>query len=263
MPDYLFSTVGGNTSCVEIATSEPFRLVFDAGSGLRDLGWAIREGGKAETIHLFLSHFHWDHIQGLPFFGPGYNPANTISVYSPFADLESILSSQMRRPYFPVELSALVAIKQFVHLEKGTIHLGGVSVSHKAMNHPGGCYSFAIREKDKKVVYATDTELSATDFHRTPENIAHFDGADALILDAQYTLGDAIEKQYWGHSSFSMAADFAVTWKIRKLVLFHHEPEYSDQKIDSILKSATWYLKHIQTHRIEVVVAREGLEIDI
>jgi phosphoribosyl 1,2-cyclic phosphodiesterase len=131
------------------------------------------------------------------------------------------------------------------------------------MNHPGGCYSYAIEEDGVKAIYSTDTELREEDFRRTPENRAYFQDADLLILDTQYTLGEAIEKYNWGHSSFSLASDFAATWGIKRLVLFHHEPSYSDLKIESIFKSASWYIEHLESRGIEVFLAREGLELEV
>jgi ribonuclease BN (tRNA processing enzyme) len=136
-------------------------------------------------------------------------------------------------------------------------------VRYRALNHPGGCYSYRVEEKGRSVVYATDTELTEADFQKTPENIAYFEGVDALILDTQYTLGEAIEKYNWGHSSFSLAADFAATWGIRRLILFHHDPAYSDRKIQSILQNAAWYIERLQGRGIQVILAREGLELEV
>jgi len=263
LPDYLFSTVGGNTACVEIETEEKCRLVFDAGTGIRNLGEEIVLSKKPAAVHLFFSHFHWDHVQGLPFFGPAFDPRTYLAMYSPNPDLKNILEGQMKEPYFPIGLDAMGARKEFVHLEGRGIRIGKVDIQYRSMSHPGGCYSYAVQEGGKKVIYSTDTELDPKDFDRTPENETYFKGADALIIDAQYTLGEAIEKQYWGHSSFSLAADFAASWKIKRLVLFHHEPTYGDQKVGSILKSASWYMKHIEDRGIEVVLAREGLELGV
>lgn len=263
LPDYLFSTVGGNTSCVEIKTNEHCHIVFDAGTGIRNLGQEIIASHKPASIHLFFSHFHWDHIQGLPFFSPAFNPETHLVMYSPVPNLREILEGQMKEPYFPIGLDAMGARKEFIQLSGLGVKLGNVSIRYRSMSHPGGCYSYAVEEAGKKAIYSTDTELDPKDFDRTPENEAYFKGADALIIDAQYTLGEAIEKQYWGHSSFSIAADFAASWNIKRLMLFHHEPSYGDQKIGSILKSASWYIKHIEDKGIEVVLAREGLEIDV
>lgn len=263
LPDYLFSTVGGNTACVELVTGEKCRIVFDAGTGIRNLGQEILSYKKPCAVHLFMSHFHWDHLQGLPFFGPAFDPHSYMSFYSPNPDLQAIMEGQMRQPYFPIGMDAMGAKKEFVHLKGDGVKIGEVRVHFRSMSHPGGCYSYAVEEAGKKVIYSTDTELDAKDFDRSPENERYFADADALIIDAQYTLGEAIEKQYWGHSSFSLAADFAASWRIKRLILFHHEPNYSDKKIESILKSAEWYLSHMRGPRASVILAREGLELEV
>ncbi|HAE21560.1 MAG TPA: MBL fold metallo-hydrolase [Spirochaetaceae bacterium] len=263
LPDYLFSTIGGNTACVEIVTEENCHIVFDAGTGIRNLGQEIAATKKPTAVHLFFSHFHWDHVQGLPFFGPAFDSRSYIAFYSPDPDLKAILEGQMRSPYFPIGLDAMGARKEFVQLHGEGVRVGGVRIHYRSMSHPGGCYSYALEEGGRKVIYSTDTELDAKDFDRSPENERYFGDADALIIDAQYTLGEAIEKQYWGHSSFSLAADFAASWRIKRLILFHHEPSYNDRKIESILKSAAWYLSHMEERGVSVVLAREGLELEI
>lgn len=263
LPESVFSTVGGNTSCVELRTRENCYIVFDAGTGIQNLGRLISASRKPAAIHLFFSHFHWDHIQGLPFFGPAYDPANHLNFYSPVDGFKDILERQMSQPYFPVTMEAMNASKQFFQIQGSGVRIGDVRIWYRGMNHPGGCYSYAVEEAGHKVIYSTDTELDERDFDRSPENEAYFKGADALIIDTQYTLGEAIEKQFWGHSSFSLAADFAASWKIKRLILFHHEPVYNDIKIDTIFKSASLYLSHLEERGVEVILAREGLEIDI
>lgn len=263
LPDYLFSTVGGNTSCVEVVTKEPCRLIFDAGTGIRELGNEILATKKPVACQVFFSHFHWDHIQGLPFFGPAFDPRFSITFYSPVPEFKSILEGQMKPPYFPITMDVMSAKKEFRVLGGEPVTVGGVTIRYRAMNHPGGCYSYAVEENGLRAIYSTDTELREEDFRRTPENQAYFQDADILVLDTQYTLGEAIEKYNWGHSSFSLASDFAATWGIKRLVLFHHEPSYSDLKVESIFKNASWYIDHLESKGIEVFLAREGLDIEV
>jgi phosphoribosyl 1,2-cyclic phosphodiesterase len=263
LPDYLFSTIGGNTACVEVSTNESGRFIFDAGTGIRDLGAEIVALREPVSCHVFFSHFHWDHIQGLPFFAPAFDSNNHITFYSPIPDFRAILENQMRHPYFPITMDLMSASKHFDVLDGRPVQVGGVEVRYREMSHPGRCFSYQVREGNLKVIYSTDTELREEDFRRTPENSDYFQDADLLVIDAQYTLGESLEKYNWGHSSFSLAADFAATWGIKRLVLFHHEPSYSDRKIESLFKNAEWYVEHLESTGIRVFLAHEGLEIEV
>jgi phosphoribosyl 1,2-cyclic phosphodiesterase len=238
-------------------------IVFDCGSGLRELGSAhIAENRKPNHYHIFFSHFHWDHIQGLPFFTPAYDPSVKIDFYSPLPNVEKYLSGQMVRPYFPVQFDAMSSRKSF-HLLKKDTTVNGRTVQFKKMNHPGDSYAYCVNENGKRLIYATDTELSATDFMKTEENASFFQGADMVIIDCQYTLGEAIDKYHWGHSAFSIAVDFAANWGIKHMVMFHHDPAYNDHKLYGILQSARWYLERANIKDIELTLAYEGLEISL
>lgn len=264
LPPWLFGTVGGNTPCVSVDTGNPGeRIVFDCGSGIREMGIAAgREKIKPERYHIFFSHFHWDHLQGFPFFNPAYDPAITLDLYSPKPGLKDILAGQMNAPYFPVTIDTMGARKIF-HLLEGPVTIGSVHIERKKMNHPGDSYSYKLREGDRRFIYATDTELTAEDFMQTGENSAFFQGADIIVLDCQYTLGEAIDKYTWGHSAFSLAVDFAANWGIKHLVMFHHDPTYNDRKLYNILQSARWYLERMNIKGMELTLATEGLEISL
>jgi len=264
LPPWLFGTVGGNSPCVSITFDNiDDCIVFDCGSGIRDLGIAqAGEKRKADHYHIFFSHFHWDHIQGLPFFGPCYNPAMKIDFYSPVGGIEQVLRGQMVNPYFPVNLDVMGSIKTYHYMEK-EVDISGRSVTAKKMNHPGDSYAYCVCENGKRVIYATDTELTSGDFLKNDENIAFFKEADLIVIDCQYTLGEAIEKYNWGHSAFSLAVDFAANWNIKHMVMFHHDPTYDDQKLYGILQSAKWYIERMNIKGIELTLAYEGLEISI
>jgi len=264
LPPWLFGTVGGNSPCVSI-TLENFneRIVFDCGSGIRELG--VEHGAekvKPSNYHIFLSHFHWDHLQGLPFFGPAYDPSVKLDFYSPVPDIEKILGGQMIHPYFPVRMENMGA-KKFFHLMENTININGCNISFKKMNHPGDSYAYCVNENGKRFIYATDSELTAGDFLETSENAAFFRNADLIVIDCQYTLGEAIDKFNWGHSAFSLAVDFSANWGIKHMVMFHHDPTYDDQKLYNILQSAKWYLERMNIKGIELTLAYEGLEISL
>ncbi len=264
LPESLINTVGGNTTCVEIKLSDGTHIIIDAGTGIRELGLDIvkkRNAGK--IFHLFFTHFHWDHLQGLPFFDPAYIPHNQLIFYSPRPNLEEYFNEQMKFPYFPVTMEAMGAKKSFHELKGNSMTLGSGKISWRRMKHPGGCFSFKIEENGKSFIFATDTELQKGDFERNEENDSFFKGADILILDSQYTLDEAIDKYDWGHSSYSQAVEFASAWNIKSLGLFHHEPKYGDNKLYSILNSAKWYLSHLENNNIDLFVTAEGQELEL
>jgi phosphoribosyl 1,2-cyclic phosphodiesterase len=262
LPPWLFGTVGGNTPCVTVNLEDsPEILIFDAGSGIRELGEAVSsEKPKLTQYRLFLSHFHWDHIQGLPFFAPAYDPSVTLDFYSPMKNLEDSLRGQMTSPYFPAHMESMGCKKNFHSMDDKVI-LGGVTISGKKMNHPGDSYSFMVNDGKHRFIYATDTELSTADFLKNEENTRFFKNADLIVIDCQYTLGEAIEKYNWGHSAFSMAVDFAANWGIKHMVLFHHDPAYNDRKLYNILQSARWYAERMNINGMTLTLASEGLEI--
>jgi phosphoribosyl 1,2-cyclic phosphodiesterase len=264
LPPWLFGTVGSNTPCVSISCNSASDLiVFDAGSGIREFGISmVKEKLKHNRFHIFFSHFHWDHLQGLPFFNPAYDPSVTIDFYSPMKNLETALNGQMTSPYFPVHMESMGAKKKFHELSE-PVRLGKLIIQYKKMNHPGDSYSYKINEGDKNLIFATDTELSANDFQKTEGNTSFFENADCIVLDSQYTLGEAIEKYNWGHSAFSLAVDFATNWNIKHLILYHHDPAYDDRKLSTMLQSAKWYTERIGIKGIEITLAMEGMEINL
>ena len=270
LPPWLFGTVGGNSPCVSVQFEDPENaeltnqkniLVFDAGSGIRELGiFTAKLKPKITTYDIFFSHFHWDHIMGLPFFNPAYDPSVMVNFYSPFAATETALHGQMTSPYFPVHMESMASQKKFLTLS-GPMVLNGVSISFRTMNHPGNSYSYKVDDGRHRFIYATDTELSANDFIKNEDNSAFFSGADIIVLDSQYTLGEAIEKYNWGHSAFSLAVDFAANWNIKHMVLFHHDPTYDDHKLFNNLQSARWYMERMNIKGLSLSLAMEDMEI--
>ena len=263
LPDNIFGTVGGNTTCVEVRLDDDTLIIFDAGSGICRLGNHLQhENDHIRNYHLFFTHFHWDHIQGLPFFSPQvFNPGCVINFYSPVTEFKEILSGQMKNPYFPVTIDLFSKSIKYNVLGNDSIRIGNAEISWRRMKHPGGSYSYKIEENGKTMIFSTDTELQDSDFEKNKKNIKYYQSSDVIILDSQYTLDEAIEKYDWGHSSYSLAVDFASAWNINKLVLFHHEPLYDDNKMATIEKSANWYKKYQQNSDIKVILAREDLEI--
>ena len=264
LPPWLYGTVGGNSPCVSVdldGFDEP--IIFDSGTGIYEMGVAcLNRTPRPAQYHLFFSHFHWDHLQGFPFFNPIYSQLVTMDFYSPSPDLEKILNDQLCPPCFPVKLENMQAKKIF-HLLKEPVSLGPAAVTFKKMHHPGISYSYQIHSNGKRFIYATDVELSTGDFLQTKENIDFFKNADMIVLDAQYTLGEAIEKRNWGHSAFCMSVDFAAHWGINQLILFHHDPAYDDMKLCEISEAAQRYLQKMGIKGLEVKLAVDGLEIEL
>jgi len=265
LPPWLYGTAGGNSLCVSVdidGSGGPF--VFDCGSGLRQMGIACNAVNPSPSqYHVFFSHYHWDHLLGFPFFNPAYSPLVTLDFYSPKPGLEEGLRTMMSEPHFPVRLENMMSKKRF-HLLEAPVAIGPVSIAYKKMNHPGDSFSYSLGHNGKRFIYATDVELTPADFEPNEENTGFFKDADLIVLDSQYTLGEAIEKYNWGHTAFSMAVEFAVNWGIKHLVLFHHDPTYDDRKLYAILQSARWYLQRMDAVKgIEISLAVEGLEITL
>ncbi|MDR0495664.1 MAG: MBL fold metallo-hydrolase [Treponema sp.] len=264
LPPWLYGTVGGNSPCVSVdidGLNEP--VIFDCGSGLRELGIAcVAARPRPSRYHVFMSHFHWDHMLGFPFFGPAYNPSVTMDLYSPQDGLRDYFAGMMKEPYCPVCLENMASTKNF-HLLEHPLAVGTASIAFKKMNHPGGSCSYLVSQNGKRFVYATDVALSVNDFIPNEENSGFFKNADLVVIDAQYTLEEALEKYDWGHNSFSMAVDFAASWGIKRLVLFHHDPAYDDRKLHEILQTARRYAERMDIKGVEVSLAVEGLEISL
>jgi phosphoribosyl 1,2-cyclic phosphodiesterase len=267
---------GGNTPCVEVRFDKTI-FVCDAGSGIRELGKdLLARHPSPKHLHLLISHTHWDHIQGFPFFEPVYMPATQIRVFGREADVNSpyqLLSGQMSSDYFPVSFKDLGASIVDDHLDGGQKEIDGVLVRSIPLNHPGGCLGFCFEKDGRKIFYATDNELEIAPGDVFPDldnfgPLRHFpealvqaaQGADLLIHDAQYTDKEYAAKIKWGHSSCYSATDFAIQAKAKSLALFHHDPESTDQELDEMVHSCR---QRANCHGAELTImaAREGVEL--
>jgi phosphoribosyl 1,2-cyclic phosphodiesterase len=250
---------GGNTSCVEVRAGGQL-YVFDCGTGFRMLGQDLRRHSNGHPIsaHVFVSHFHWDHIQGLPFFGPLYdNPQNRFQFHcsSRTRRLKQVLEEQMAAPFFPVGLNQMQAHQDFYDLEEGSVDLGDVHLQCKWLNHPQGCMGFRLESRDGIFVYATDNEPGDATFDKNVRKLA--EGADVLVYDAQY-LPEEYEAQRrgWGHSHWREAVNIVMESGAKELVLFHHDPDHDDTCIDKVLEEARNYYPRISA-------AAEGMQIEV
>lgn len=264
LPDWLFGTTGGNTACIQLQIDDRNQLVFDAGSGIINFGYSqLRRDPPPSEYHLFFTHFHYDHVQGLPFFPHAYNPTIRLNIYSPLDGIHDILRGQMGHPYFPIRMDDRMLNVHPHRLGPEGVELYGARVTWRELNHPGRAFGYRVEYQGRTFAYVTDVELQEEDFEQTPENAAFFGGVDAMILDTQYTLDEAIEKYNWGHSSFSLGVDFALAWKVKRLYMFHHEPQYDDKKLEHNLQSARWYATRSGGRDLEINLSREGRTIDV
>jgi phosphoribosyl 1,2-cyclic phosphodiesterase len=262
LPPELFGTVGGNTPCLEVRTDDGSVILVDGGTGLRDFGASLlRKHDPVSQFSIFFTHFHYDHVQGIPFFGPAWVKGNLIVFASPFPSVERIIREQMKPPYFPVAMDTMPATLRFVYLQGESMHIGGAEIRWKRMNHPGGSFAYKITEKGRSVILATDSEVTDREFQQREENRSFFESADILILDSQYTLEESFSKFDFGHTSYTMAVNLAVEWRVKKLVLYHHEPRYDDRKLFGIRRSAQWHGEQLGSRGLEILVAQEGLEL--
>lgn len=228
---------GGNTTCIEVQAGDGARIIVDAGSGIRKLGLRLMQENPSQKLDLFLTHFHWDHIQGIPFFAPLLNAGNKISFHS-FPDSGEIrrrLERQMSCPYFTLEFERLQAARDFIQLE-GVYRNAGMRVMAFPLHHPQGACGYRIEFQGAVAVIATDLEHGDPVLDKTLRE--HSEGADVLIYDAQYTPAEYQKRQGWGHSTYAAAAAVARDAKVKKLILSHHDPVHTDTQMDNIVSSA-------------------------
>lgn len=258
----------GNTTCVTV-TSESGRIyILDCGSGMRRLGDELiqqeeyRGNGK---INIFITHTHWDHVQGLLFFKPFYVPGNKITFNSPYEDLKNRLEKQMDPDFFPVQFDMIGSTKNFELLKEGVPIQpeDNLTVDCYPLRHPGGSYAYRFREGDKTFVFATDAEFTGEDFEKTGKEEDFFLDADLLIIDSQYTLDESFMKFTWGHTCYTAAVNCGIRWNVNNLVLTHHEPSYSERKLQEIHNEAIEHRNAMKLKKPNIFLAREGLTFKI
>lgn len=273
---------GGNTSCIELR-AEGEIIILDAGSGIRELGLALVQefAGRPMRLTLLISHTHWDHIQGLPFFAPAYDPKNELRVLGyegARAGLGAILAGQMETPFFPVSLRQMPGNIAIEELKEMRFQIGEVEVRSKFLNHPGICVGYRFITPNGSIAFMPDNEpyedlkvqLAARQ-NGNPEEAREFAageraklveflaGTDILIIDAQYTEAEYGQHIGWGHGSTETAVALALEAGVRQLVLFHHDPNHDDAMIDRMTEHAR-ALVAAHGGALEVEAAREGAE---
>jgi phosphoribosyl 1,2-cyclic phosphodiesterase len=266
-PFALVGTYGGHSSCVQIDASGSDYFVCDMGSGLRPFGMAaMRErAGRPQTFHIFMSHLHWDHIMGLPFFVPAFIPGNRVVIYGSHRELEMALRRQNDPPSFPVGFDVIFSAQvEFVHLEPGVPHdVGPLRVTTMLQRHAGDSYGWRFEGGGKVLVYTTDSEHPLSDQAHTDRFVGFFAGADLVIFDAMYSLADAITvKADWGHSSNIVGVELCQLAGVKHLCLYHHEPVFDDVAIEGMLAETRRLEEITRTGaRLRVSAAYDGLDI--
>lgn len=261
------ATYGGNTSCVALREGGSV-LSLDAGSGLRELGLRLSAEGatfEEEPFYLLVTHFHWDHIQGFPFFEPCYRAGNRIAVLSALDGLQEAFGTQMSAPFFPKPLGELPARVTFERLPVGeTVSLGAFTVRAILLAHPGGAAGYRVEAGGAAVVYLTDTELRAADPQMLREVKAFCQDADLVIADTQFDREEATRKADWGHSTIFEFLDLLAGSSVRRLALFHYAPRYRDETIDEIYYEAHRYLRSQSPDwHCQLAASHEGLELNL
>ncbi|MDR1165525.1 MAG: MBL fold metallo-hydrolase [Deltaproteobacteria bacterium] len=282
LPPRLAGLVGGNTPCLEISSRDA-TLIFDAGSGLKNLGDFLspapdldvleeRSAPEAKPrlldLNLFFTHTHWDHIQGFPFFAPIYDENVSLTIYSSDSEnVEKSLRVQQSTPkLFPIHFDDLAAKIQFRPFPKEGLTLPPFQIDSLSIPHPGGSTAYRVKAFGRSVVFATDYELQwdSPDSARKKERLKSFiQRADAFISDSQYTYLESHSKEGWGHSNVLNVVEMAQLAGVKNLYLFHHDPSYGDAKLHDMLEKATSYVRLLfPKSSMRVFLATEGQEIE-
>lgn len=274
LPTNIRSCAGGNTPCVEMRTDAGDFFIIDLGTGARALGSELiyTEFGRGQGhAHIFLSHFHWDHIQGWPFFKPAYIIGNRLDIYTRHTHLKERLHQQQEAPFFPPaswdDMRADIAYNE---IDEAPLSLcdGRVKVSSIELDHPSRAYAYRFEADGKVFVYASDGAYHGLDDVSIRPFVEFFQDADLLVFDAQFTLTESFEKRTWGHSSAVIGVELACQAGVRNLALFHHDPGADDATLDHLLQVGEQYATIVpgvarRPDQCRLLLAREGLTMEL
>jgi phosphoribosyl 1,2-cyclic phosphodiesterase len=275
---------GGNTPCVEVRLRNNELIILDAGTGIRGLGDELLAFGKSVNAYIAITHPHWDHIQGFPFFKPLFISGNEFTIIGPQSKaftLRRMISDIMNKVYFPIQLTDLKAKINFHPMKEGSYPVFDATLSACLVNHPSLAFGYRLEAHGKTLVYISDNEPFDREVARSMKNVDKVvidryterrgdpnqrivdfaRGADVLIHDATYTPEEYVDHVGWGHSHYLFSLNVAREAGVRKLVLFHHDHTHSDDKVDAILQRCRWEIK-TRNHGFECVAAAEGMQID-
>jgi phosphoribosyl 1,2-cyclic phosphodiesterase len=249
---------GGNTACLEVRLPNNEIFIFDGGTGVRNLGIALVEEFKGRELSatFFLTHYHWDHIQGIPFFAPLYAAANEFTFYSfrrtrpgrkgepgPYYEtVREMLEGQMKNPYFPINFGFLPSKRDFREIYRDPIKFGKFQIHPFPLNHPQGALGYRMESEGAVIVYASDLEHGHGELDSTLREFAQ--NADILIYDAQYTPEEYEQHKGWGHSTWLEATRVAKDAKAKQLILFHHDPAHTDQMFFEVVQQARMHFEN-------------------
>ncbi len=266
---------GTATTTVEV-TSEKGQLIVDGGSGIRNLSEQMMKGpaGRGQAnIHIFLTHFHWDHLIGLPFFTPHFISGNRITYYAVQSDLEEMVRSLFRKPNFPVSFEALAADIRFVLLDpRKPILVDDFSVTPYQLDHPDPCWGFRVQHGERVYAHCVDTEGTRVTREHMALDLPLYQNADLMYFDAQYTLPELAEKSNWGHSAAQIGLDIAFRENIKYVLFAHHDPGANTQQIYELKRQTReyfdWKIKTAQNDGVTLPLVKwrfayEGLEIEL
>ncbi|MEM0922324.1 MAG: MBL fold metallo-hydrolase [Pseudomonadota bacterium] len=261
---------GGNTACVQVTGDDGAELLIDLGSGAREFAghvMATRGPVSPRPFHVLMSHLHWDHIMGFPFFVPAYIPGNVLHIFGCHDELRNAFERQHGEPSFPVPFDVLGAEIHFHRIQPGEeIEIDGFQVTPHLLHHAGDAYAYRIRRDGADVVYASDGEHKPHLIGDDYPYVEFIRGANLLIFDAQYSLAETVSvKEDWGHSSNFVGVELALLGGVDHLTFFHHEPLNSDEKLDQIVAEARQIERMMRENRpqVEISGAYDGLEITV
>lgn len=254
---------GGNTMCVEV-NGEHSQLIIDGGSGIRQLGLEMMKGpcgrGQGE-VHILMTHVHWDHIIGLPFFTPLFIPGNIIHIYGVEQTAEDMFSVMFKKPYFPVSLEMLGSTIIYHHLKpRTTISIGEFAIAPYRLDHPDPCWGYRIDDGHSVYAHCVDTEGTRISRNALGDDLPLYQGVDLMTFDAQYTFTEKYERIHWGHSSSVLGIDLAMRENIKAIAFVHHDPAASDERIAEIERLTCKYYNNYIKHSLELGYASPEIQ---
>jgi phosphoribosyl 1,2-cyclic phosphodiesterase len=267
---------GTATTCAEVISSQGSQIIIDGGSGIRALGESMMKGpaskGKA-IIHIFLTHFHWDHLLGLPFFTPNFIAGNRVNYYAVQPEAEALVRGLFQRPYFPVAFEALASNIRFYQIEpRKPMKIDDFTITPYQLDHPDPCWGYKIENDQRVYSHCVDSEGTRASREALGPDLPLYQNVDLMYFDAQYTLPELAEKANWGHSAAQIGLDIAFRESVKYIVFAHHDPGARTQHINELHRQTqdyfNWKVSQAETNHnklpdVKWCFAHEGLEVDL